>query len=55
MTQRNEKIKPSYDENRQVLGKIYPLSTPFTVILDVITVLEDRMIKVNGDMLLITN
>lgn len=34
MTQRNEKIKPSYDENRQVLGKIYPLSTPFTVILD---------------------
>lgn len=30
-----EKIKPSYDEKRQVLGEIYPLSTPFTVILDV--------------------
>lgn len=28
------KIKPSYDENRQILGKIYPLSAPFTVILD---------------------
>lgn len=28
-------IKPSYDHNRQVLGKIYPLDTPFNVILDV--------------------
>lgn len=27
-------IKPSYDTNRQVLGKIYPLDTPFNVILD---------------------
>lgn len=30
----DNKIKPSYDENRQILGEIYPLSTPFTVILD---------------------
>lgn len=28
-------IKPSFDENRQVLGKILPLDTPFNVILDV--------------------
>lgn len=28
------KIKPSFDTNRQVLGKIFPLDTPFTVILD---------------------
>lgn len=28
------KRKPSYDRNRQELGKVYPLSTPFTVILD---------------------
>ena len=28
------KRKPSYDGNRQELGKVYPLSTPFTVILD---------------------
>lgn len=27
-------IKPSYDTNRQILGKIYPLDTPFNVILD---------------------
>lgn len=27
-------IKPSFDTNRQVLGKIFPLVTPFTVILD---------------------
>ncbi len=27
-------IKPSFDTNRQVLGKIYPLAVPFTVILD---------------------
>lgn len=27
-------IKPSFDTNRQVLGKILPLDTPFTVILD---------------------
>lgn len=30
----NNKIQASYDKNRQCLGKIYPLSTPFTVILD---------------------
>lgn len=29
-----QKSMPSYDNNRQVLGKIYPLETPFTVILD---------------------
>lgn len=28
-------IKPSFDTNRQVLGKILPLDTPFNVILDV--------------------
>lgn len=27
--------RTSYDKNRQVLGKIYPLSTPFTIILDI--------------------
>ena len=27
-------IKPSFDTNRQVLGKILPLNTPFTVIID---------------------
>ena len=30
----NSKIKPSFDTNRQTLGKIYPLATPFNVILD---------------------
>lgn len=30
----NEKIQTSFDKSRQVLGKIFPLSTPFTVILD---------------------
>lgn len=30
----NGKIKPSYDENRQCLGKIFPLDTPFTVTID---------------------
>lgn len=30
----NEKVKPSYDLNRSVLGELYPLSTPFNVILD---------------------
>lgn len=30
----NAKIKPSYDEKRQILGKLLPLDTPFTVILD---------------------
>ena len=29
-----DKIKPSFDTNRQVLGKIFPLDAPFTVILD---------------------
>lgn len=27
-------IQPSFDTNRQVLGKIFPLNTPFTVIID---------------------
>lgn len=27
-------IKPSFDTNRQILGKIMPIKTPFTVILD---------------------
>lgn len=31
---KDNKIQASYDKNRQCLGKIYPLSTPFTVILD---------------------
>lgn len=30
----NNKIKPSFDENRSILGKLFPLRTPFTVILD---------------------
>lgn len=29
-----KKIQPSYDTNRKVLGEIYPLSTPFNVVLD---------------------
>lgn len=29
-----EKIKPSYDTDRQILGKVFPLDTPFNVILD---------------------
>lgn len=28
------KIEPSYDTNRQTLGKVFPLVTPFNVILD---------------------
>ena len=28
-------IKPSFDENRQVLGEVLPLDTPFNVILDI--------------------
>ena len=28
------KISPSFDKNRQTLGKIFPLDSPFTVILD---------------------
>lgn len=28
-------IKPSFDQNRQILGKILPLETPFNLILDV--------------------
>ncbi len=31
----HKKIIPSFDTNRQVLGEIYPLDTPFTVIIDV--------------------
>lgn len=30
----SRKVKPSYDENRQQLGKILPLSTPFNVLID---------------------
>lgn len=29
-----EKLKPSYDEHRQVLGKILPLNTPLKLIID---------------------
>lgn len=29
------KVKPSYDTNRQMLGEILPIKTPFTVIIDV--------------------
>lgn len=36
------KISPSYDTNRQVLGKIYPLDTPFNVILDISEVCNFR-------------
>lgn len=32
--QEHKKRIPSFDKNRQVLGKIYPLDTPFTVIVD---------------------
>lgn len=28
-------IRPSYDANRSILGKVFPLATPFNVILDV--------------------
>ena len=31
---KTSKIIPSFDSNRSVLGEIFPLSTPFTVILD---------------------
>lgn len=30
----NNKVKPSYDEKRQCLGEVLPLSTPFTVVID---------------------
>ena len=29
-----ERIKPSFDTNRQILGQVLPLCTPFTVVLD---------------------
>ena len=29
-----EKIKPSFDTNRQILGEILPLDTPFSIIMD---------------------
>lgn len=35
MSNVNEKIKPSYNENRQCLGKVLPISTPFTVMADI--------------------
>ncbi len=31
---KSEKIKPSFDADRQILGKVYPLRTPFNVIID---------------------
>ncbi len=31
----NEKIKPSYNEDRKCLGKVLPLATPFTVMADI--------------------
>ncbi len=39
---KSEKIKPSYDSNRSILGEIFPLSTPFNVILDVSEVCNFR-------------
>lgn len=39
---KNNKIRPSYDSNRRVLGEIFPLSTPFNVILDVSEVCNFR-------------
>ena len=30
----SEKIRPSFDPNRQTLGKLFPLQTPFNVIID---------------------
>lgn len=37
-----ENIIPSYDTNRQVLGEIYPLDTPFTAIIDASEVCQFR-------------
>lgn len=34
MNRLNNKIKPSYSDNRSVLGKILPLDTPFSIIID---------------------
>lgn len=34
MVTETNSIKPSFDEKRQVLGKVLPLTTPFTVVLD---------------------
>lgn len=56
---KREKVRPSYDSNRSVLGEIFPLSTPFNVILDTSEVcnfrcgycFRGRMIKANGGML----
>ena len=31
----NEKVKPSFNENRQKLGKTLPLSTPYTIMADI--------------------
>lgn len=31
---KSHKIKPSFDTNRQILGEIFPLDTPFTIIID---------------------
>lgn len=36
------KIQPSYDSNRQILGKVFPLSTPFNVIIDTSEVCQFR-------------
>lgn len=35
-------IKPSFDVNRQVLGEIYPLDTPFNVIIDIAEICNFR-------------
>lgn len=35
MSNFDEKIKPSFNENRQCLGKVLPLSTPFTIMADI--------------------
>lgn len=42
MALENKKIKPSFDSNRSILGEIFPLSTPFNVILDVSEVCNFR-------------
>lgn len=34
MNKLNNKIKPSYNENRSVLGEVLPLDTPFSIIID---------------------
>lgn len=38
----NDKIKPSYDTNRGILGKLFPLATPYNIILDIAEVCNFR-------------